>query len=205
MTLSTDIIPLYIRHAGRFDAARGRSLMERPYLELAASLVGAPASVLDIGCGAGDPIAKHFIERGDRVTGIDASPAMLALARSRWPDARWIDADMRTLALGERFDIVLAWDSFFHLTGDHQRRMFEIFAAHANPGAALVFTSGTSEGEAIGELFGDALYHASLSADEYRSRLAASGFNVIRHTVEDPNCGGHTVWVAQLLALRQTR
>jgi hypothetical protein len=40
-------------------------------------------------------------------------------------------ADMRTLALGQQFDALLAWDSFFHLTRDAQRAMFARFAAHA--------------------------------------------------------------------------
>ena len=104
---------------------------------------------------------------------------------------------MRTLALGERFDVLVAWDSFFHLPMDDQRGMFEIFARHAAPGARLVFTSGPVAGEAVGDLFGDALFHASLDADEYRSLLGTNGFQLITHTVEDPECGGHTVWVAQ--------
>lgn len=193
----SDVIPLYRRHAARFDAARGRTLMELPYLELAASLVASPARVLDVGCGAGDPIARYFIERGDEVTGVDATPEMLAIARGRWPSARWIEADMRTLALGERFDIAIAWDSFFHLRADEQRAMFAIFAAHAADGGALVFTTGTSAGEAIGDLFGDELYHASLDTAEYAALLDAHGFRVVRHTTNDPACGGHTVWVAQ--------
>jgi hypothetical protein len=27
--------------------------------------------------------------------------------------------------------------------------------------------------------------------------LDANGFDVIEHTVRDPQCGGHTVWLAQ--------
>jgi hypothetical protein len=91
----------------------------------------------------------------------------------------------------------LAWDSFFHLTPDDQRRMFPIFAAHAAPGAALMFTSGPSQGEAIGSYRGDPLYHASLDPAEYTSLLNANGFSVVDRAVEDPACGGHTIWLAQ--------
>jgi hypothetical protein len=41
------------------------------------------------------------------------------------------------------------------------------------------------------------LYHASLDAAEYRELTAVNGFELVRHTVEDPQCGGHTVWLAQ--------
>ena len=40
--------------------------------------------------------------------------------------------------------------------------MFPRFAAHAQPGAPLMFTSGSEAGEAIGEWQGEPLYHASL-------------------------------------------
>jgi len=35
---------------------------------------------------------------------------------------------------------------------DDQRRMFPRFQAHAEPGAALMFSSGTAEGDAMGDL-----------------------------------------------------
>jgi hypothetical protein len=40
-------------------------------------------------------------------------------------------------------------------------------------------------------------YHASLAPEEYRTLLKSAGFRVVAHTVEDPNCGGHTIWLAQ--------
>jgi hypothetical protein len=105
---------------------------------------------------------------------------------------------MRTLSLARRFDGILAWDSFFHLCPNDQRRMFPIFRDHAAPRAALMFTSGPAHGEAIGSYQGEPLYHASLDAAEYRALLNANGFEVVAHMVEDPNCGNHTIWLAQL-------
>ena len=60
-----------------------------------------------------------------------------------------------------------------------------------------MFTSGPSHGDAIGELEGQALYHSSLNGDEYRKLLDRHGFEVVRHVVEDPDCGHHTVWLAR--------
>ena len=103
---------------------------------------------------------------------------------------------MRALALKDTFDGLLAWDSFFHLAHDDQRRMFPIFERHASPGAALMFTSGVSHGEAMGSYRGEPLYHASLAPEEYRTLLKSAGFRVVAHIAEDPDCGGHTVWLA---------
>ena len=61
-----------------------------------------------------------------------------------------------------------------------------------------MFTSGPAHGEAIGSYRGEPLYHASLDAAEYRALFSANGFDVVAHVVEDPDCGGHTVWLAQL-------
>jgi len=88
---------------------------------------------------------------------------------------------------------------FFHLCHDDQRNMFPVFRAHASPQAALMFTSGPAHGEAIGSFAGEPLYHASLDAAEYRSLLDRNGFRVVSHIVEDPDCGGHTIWLAQLI------
>jgi SAM-dependent methyltransferase len=73
---------------------------------------GGPA-VLDLGCGSGRPVAQHMAERGLRVTGIDSSPAMISVCRTRLPDHEWIVADLRALSLRRRFDGVLAWDQYY--------------------------------------------------------------------------------------------
>ena len=105
---------------------------------------------------------------------------------------------MRTLALDQRFDGLLAWDSFFHLCPEEQPGMFSIFRRHAAPKAGLLFTSGPSRGETISTFQGEPLYDGSLDEAEYRSLLHAHGFEVVSHVVEDPACGQHTVWLAQL-------
>jgi SAM-dependent methyltransferase len=194
----SEVVHIYEANAAAFDRDRGRQLMEAGYLDaILRRLPPGDRSVLDLGCGAGEPIARYLIDNDCRVTGVDAAPAMIDLCKARFPTMTWMAGDMRSLALGQRFGAVIAWDSFFHLTGDAQRAMFPIFREHVAPRGLLLFTSGPEHGEAIGELYGQPLYHGSLAADEYRCLLARNGFEVVQHTVEDPACGGHTVWLAQ--------
>jgi SAM-dependent methyltransferase len=194
---SERIIDLYQRHAKAWAAERGTRLVEAAWLDRFRSLLPSDGAVLDIGCGSGDPIARYLIERGHAVTGVDSSPEMIDLCRGRFPDGDWRICDMRKLSVDRTFSGVLAWDSFFHLCHDDQRRMFSIFRGHAAPDAALLFTSGPSHGEAIGELKGEPLYHASLDSAEYRKLLNANGFEVVAHVVEDPTCGHRTIWLAR--------
>lgn len=192
-----DIAAIYERKAREFDQARSRTLFERSWLERFAALLPQKASVLDLGCGHAEPIAAWLIAQGFSVTGVDTAPSLLALCRQRFPDQDWVEGDMRRVALGPRFNGILAWDSFFHLTHDDQRAMFATFRLHAAPDAALMFTSGPAHGEAMGDHAGEPLYHASLAPEEYRALLSAAGFDVSDYKANDADCAGHTVWLAQ--------
>ena len=193
------IIELYERRACEWvhDRSRPGRFFEKAWLDRFIALVSPGGSILDLGCGPGKPMAAYLIALGFNVCGVDSSPTMISLARGNFPGREWIVADMRKLALGRTFDGIMAWDSFFHLTHDDQRRMFPIFRAHAKPGAPLLFTSGPRHGEAVGSFRGEPLYHASLSPDEYRALFAANGFALVAEKMEDPDCGGHSVWLAQ--------
>ncbi len=192
------IIRLYERHAEEWDRERGRSLFEKARLDRFLALLPLRATILDMGCGSAEPITRYLIEKGCNVLGIDSSPALISICRDRFPEQEWIVADMRTLSLDRLFDGILAWDSFFHLSPEDQRPMFPIFHRHARSQAALIFTSGHSHGEIISTLQGEPLYHGSLDGEEYRSLLHQNGFDVVSHVVEDPDCGDHTVWLAQI-------
>ena len=191
------VVDVYQRHGQAWAALRGDRLTEVAWLDRFCALLPAHASVLDIGCGSGVPIARELIRRGFDVTGLDATPTMAALFRRNLPTAPIHQGDMRAMDLGKRFEGLLAWDSFFHLSPEDQRAMFARFQAHAAPGAALMFTSGHDEGVAIGDMEGSPLYHGSLGSAEYHTLLAAAGFEVIDHVVEDPTCGHRTIWLAR--------
>jgi SAM-dependent methyltransferase len=191
------IIPLYDRYARAWDGDRLKSLFEPPWLDRFLALLPRTGSILDIGCGSGEPIARYLIEAGYDLTGADSSPAMIEMCKSRFPNQNWLVKDMRTVSLDRRFEGLLAWDSFFHLRKEDQRKMFPIFRAHAAPEAALMFNSGPRNGEATGAYRGEPLYHESLAEAEYRSLLDQNGFDVVSHVGEDPICGGRTVWLAQ--------
>ncbi len=141
-------------------------------------------------------MGRYLVEHGCELTGVDSAPEMIAICRRRHTGQNWLVADMRTLSLRSSFDGIIAWDSFFHLSHDEQRRMFRTFRAHAAPRTVLMFTSGPRHGEAMGTFEGEPLYHASLDGAEYQSLLGENGFAVLDHVVEDVTCGRHTVWLA---------
>ncbi|MCV2880813.1 class I SAM-dependent methyltransferase [Actibacterium sp. XHP0104] len=194
-----DILSTYSRVAQGFARSRDKSLFERRWLDR--MLAHAPGrKVLDLGCGTGKPIATYLADRRADITGVDGAAEMIEMFQANLPHANAVHADMRGLDLGEQFDAILAWNSFFHLSAEDQRAMFAVFAAHAAPKAVLMFTSGQAAGEAIGEVEGEPVYHASLAPREYRKLLAEHGFEVVKFVPEDPDCRGHSVWLARLTA-----
>jgi len=92
--------------------------------------------VLDIGCGAG-AFLELVTERGARAFGLDASAALLELARTRVPDAELRVGEMEALPYDDdTFDLVTGFNAFF-FANDVVVALREAGRV-AKPGAAVV-------------------------------------------------------------------
>jgi len=128
--------------------------------------------ILDAGCGTGRNLVR-LAAAGARVTGVDLSPGMLAVARRRCPDAELAVADLHAgLAFEDaRFDAVLC-----ALIGEHLRdldRPLAEFARVLVPGGRLVFS----------------VYHPDLAAAGKEANFARAGveyrLGAERHTLAE--------------------
>lgn len=102
------------------------------------------ARVLDLGCGTGI-FSLAMARRGQAVTGADPARAMLDLARAK-PEGglvRWVEADARSLDLGERFDLVCMTGHAFQtlLTEADRAAGLATIARHLSPGGRFFFDS----------------------------------------------------------------
>ena len=185
----------YDRCAADWHAGRQGIYPERPWIDLVVQALPPGAAVLDLGCGAGHPVAADLLARGLAVTGLDFSQAMLDIARASLPGGQWMRADMRGLDLGRAFSAIIAWDSFFHLTGAEQRALIPRIAAHLHPGGQFLFTAGPAEGEVWGAVSGGPVFHASLSPAAYVTAGEAAGLHLRRFAAEDPATAGRSVWL----------
>ena len=102
----------------------------------------AGCRVLEVGAGTGR--ATRFLARNaGRVVAFDLTPEMIAIARRRFaehPQVTVLVADLRTLQLDERFDLIAAVDDpFVHLIEDEERdRAFAAVAEHLAPGGRFL-------------------------------------------------------------------
>ena len=112
------------------------------YRELAADVKARGGAVLEVACGTGR-VAVRLAQDGVRVVGLDFSPAMLEVAGEKSagiPNARWVEADMRSFALGETFELVMIPGHSFQnlLTPEDQVACLECIRRHLAPGGVLV-------------------------------------------------------------------
>ena len=119
--------------------------------------------IVDVGCGTGASMV-WFANHGYTVSGVDNDPDMLTQARSHLNtqslSAGMTEADVRTLDLGEQFDMVIALDVFNEL--DNIRDVETAFGSvhkHLNPDRFFVFDLHTFEGLAKRGEIGETLIY----------------------------------------------
>lgn len=193
------IAGIYERHAASFDARRRQSttFLEAGWMARFLALANPSGCILDLGCGAGFPLAAHLIEKGFKVEGVDIAPAMIALCRQHWPEQSWRVGDMRTVALCGPYAGAIAWHSSFHLPGEDQAQLIARIGPALTPGAPFMFTSGDDDGIAWGDMFGDRLFHASLAPARFETALEKAGLELVERRFNDETCGGAGVWLAR--------
>jgi|SRR5579859_2563334 len=79
---------------------------------LAKTGVGQGSNLLDVGCGSG-MFCGLAAQRGSRVSGFDAAPALIDIAKSKIPHGDFRVGDMESLPYREAaFDVVTGFNSF---------------------------------------------------------------------------------------------
>jgi SAM-dependent methyltransferase len=114
--------PFYDLHADAYDALITDPV--EPWVDAVDERLRAAAlnsaSVLDAGCGTGRHAAA-LMARGHRVTLLDASPRLLAIARTRCPDSPAHQADICAPNLPETFDAIMCRGVLNDLISDEER------------------------------------------------------------------------------------
>jgi len=97
-----------------------------------------PRSVLDAGCGTG-LVAVELAQRGLDVVGVDISPDILAKARAFAPHLTWIQADLASVQLNRKFDVILmAGNVIIFLARGTEQAVIQNMARHLAPNGRLI-------------------------------------------------------------------
>ncbi len=104
------------------------------------SVCAGAHDVLELGCGWGR-VAGPIAADGRRVTGVDLAAELLERGRASYPAVDFVQADMRTVDLGRRFDrVLIPYNSLYCLLDESDVvATFRRARAHLRPGAWLIF------------------------------------------------------------------
>jgi ubiquinone/menaquinone biosynthesis C-methylase UbiE len=169
----------YDRCAESYDAARRED--DSDQLSTLLQLLPDGSNVLDLGCGAGVPIACRLAQCHS-VTGVDASEKMLDLARVAVPDARFLRGDILEVEFEQNsFDAAVAIFVLFHLAREEHGTVFKRVWSWLRPGGYLLATlTEKAEGPYIrDDFFGTRMYWSYLRYEEYEKLLLDSGYRIL--------------------------
>ncbi|MES1247425.1 MAG: class I SAM-dependent methyltransferase [Actinomycetota bacterium] len=96
-------------------------------VERVVEAVAPPATLLELGCGAGR-VTRHLVARGYTVVAVDESPEMLEHVR----DAETVCARIEELDLGREFDAVLLMSNLLTVEPEQRRAFLEACARHSD-------------------------------------------------------------------------
>ena len=141
------------------------------------------AAVLDIGCGAGAPVAKTLAERF-RVTGVDISDSMISLAKANVPTGTFMRSDIMSVEFApSTFDAATAFYSIFHVPRkEHPTLLRRIYEWLKPGGYLLCLLPHYDEETYLDEFFGSTMYWSSYALEEYIHFLKHTGFDLLEES-----------------------
>jgi ubiquinone/menaquinone biosynthesis C-methylase UbiE len=144
-------------------------------------LLPKKAKVLDVGCGAGVPVAKTLVNNNFDVVGIDLSESMIKLARKNVPKAKFMKKDMTKLDFKENsFDGLTAFYSIIHVPREKHTSIFQSFHKILKTNGVILVSVGSEEWEGTSEDFhGAKMFWSHYSPERSLQIIKDAGFEII--------------------------
>jgi SAM-dependent methyltransferase len=183
------------RYRGDHDNPAGYA----PWLTNLQRRLPTNASVLDLGCGCGIPVAKALTDNGHHVTGVDLSEVQINRARQLVPQAAFLHDDATRVAFPDRtFDAVICLYALIHMPLDAQPHLIHRIATWLRPGGLLLATTGAQEWTGAEDhwLGGTAtMWWSHADAATYREWITQAGLRIeSEHFVPEADSGHQLFW-----------
>ena len=124
------------------DYSEQRDTVAPQELRLITERLKPESTILDVGCGAGIPVAKH-LSVDYSVTGVDISSSMIGMAKTNVPVARFIKTDVMAAEFPTaNFDAIVSFYALFHLPRREHEDLFRKFSTWLKPGGSLLVSLG---------------------------------------------------------------
>lgn len=155
-------------------------------------------TALDVGCGVGGRIIHQLLRDGFIVTGVDVSEKMIDLARHEHPEAKFHVGDIIDWQAPGSYDLIVAWDSIFHLPLLAQVPVVSKLCQLLKQGGVLIYTLGDDCGEHESSWHNEKFYYSSVGITENLHVISANGCEC-RHLELDQYPERHVYLIARKL------
>jgi ubiquinone/menaquinone biosynthesis C-methylase UbiE len=159
------------------------------------------SSVLDLGCGSGDP-ADVEIAKAHTVTGVDISQTQIDLARHNVPAGHFLHGDAGSVQFpAASFDAVVSFYSLEHIPRREHEALLRRIYDWLRPGGFLLISmeAGDIE-EIVAEWLGVPMFMSCFDPDTMKRLVAGAGFELVETAIESQVEQGHDVPYLWLLA-----
>jgi SAM-dependent methyltransferase len=197
-------------YAERFSDELGHKPLDRAMLSAFAEQVREAGSrrVVDVGCGPGH-VTAHLRGLGLEASGVDLSPAMVAVASDAFPDLRFVVGDMTSLdESDDSIGGLVAFYSIIHIPTVGLADLFREFHRVLIPGGYLLLAFQAGEGRrSLSEWFG---HRVSLEAflrspEQVAALLEEAGLSVAARLLRPPIPEHETAERAYVLARKPSQ
>lgn len=199
-----------VHYAEHFEGALEAEPLGRALLAAFAELVlvDGAGPVVEVGSGPGR-VTAHLHSLGLDVSGVDLSPAMVALARREQPGLRFHEGSMAALDVADgALAGLVAWYSVIHIAPEDLPAVFAEFHRVLAPGGHLLLAFQVGDQPLH---FDDAFGHAvsldfrRYSPDRIEQLLVEAGFDMVARLLREPEASERVELVPQshLLARRR--
>jgi SAM-dependent methyltransferase len=141
--------------------------------------------VLELGCGAGVPVACALAERA-HVTGVDISSVQIERARQAVPKGDFLCADMMSVAFPPaRFDVVAAFYAITHLPRSEHAELLDRILTWLRPGGWLLASFGSRDcaDAVVSDWLGAPNFFSHFDATTNRGLVQAAGFEIVQQAI----------------------
>lgn len=157
-----------------------RTLKSEPYIRALTKYIPKKARVLDVGCGAGEPVDDLLVKWGYEVEGIDLSPSLITHARRAVPEASFNVKDMQDLSMAEyRVDAIVCLYALFHISRALHKKMIKIFATYLPVGGAMLISMGDRAFEGNHKMYGVESFSSQYGSERNKEIIESVGFKIV--------------------------
>jgi len=173
--------------------------IEQPSIDEAIKYLKPGASILDIGCGSGKPIAEYLLQRDFDVYGLDFSENLIKYATQIIPKEKLFLADICDFTIDIKFDAIICWFTLFHIHADNHLDVLKKFHSLLKPDGILLITFADTSCEPgvtnitviddytiESEMFGEKFCHSGHPAKINSKLIKEASFDILVDKIDQP-------------------